>query len=205
FLGAALVVFLIACANAANLLLARVFQRRPELALRVSLGAGRWSLIRQVFGESALLAGIGAGCGLVLAYWGVKFFAKFASAPELEIPRVKEISIDGYAFGFAALTALIAVLFAGLPAIRLATGVDPNEALKTSGRGFTSTLSASRSRNSLVIAELTLCMVLLVGAGLFVASLVRLKSVSPGFDPHHLLTMRLLLRGPGFDSRTQKR
>jgi predicted permease len=205
FLGAALVVFVIACANAANLLLARALRRRPELALRVSLGAGRWALLRHAAGESAWLAGLASFFGLFLAYWGTRLFVHFASGPEMEIPRVAEIGVDFWVFSFAAFTALVAVFIAGVPAARMAFRVDPNEALKTGGKGSSGSAKESRIRNALVIGELSLCMVLLVGAGLFVASLVRLEHLSPGFDPHHLLTMRVSLRGPQLDPSTRLR
>ena len=205
FLGAALVVFIIACANAANLLLARTFRRRAELALRISLGASRWTLIRMALAESAWLAALASTCGFFLAYWGVRAFIHFASPPEMEIPRVSEIGVDFYAFTFAALVALLAVVLAGIPAARLACRVDPNEALKSTGKGMSGGVRERSLRNVLVMAELGLCMVLLVGAGLFIDSMVRLEHVSPGFDPHHLLTMRLSLRGPQRDPETHLR
>jgi predicted permease len=205
FLGAALVVFVIACANAANLLLARTFRRRAELALRISLGASRWTLIRQALAESVWLAALASICGLFLAYWGVRVFIHFASAPEMEIPRVREIGTDFYVFTFAAVAALLAVVFAGIPAARLACRVDPNEALKSAGKGMSGGVRERSLRNVLVTAELGLCMVLLVGAGLFIDSMVRLERVSPGFDPHHLLTMRVSLRGPQRDPETHLR
>jgi len=205
FLVAALVVFVIACANAANLLLARTFRRRAELALRISLGASRWTLIRQALAESAWLAAMASICGIVLAYWGIRVFVHFASAPEMEIPRVREIGIDFYVFTFAAVAALLAVVFAGIPAARLACRVDPNEALKSTGKGMSGGVRERSLRNVLVTAELCLCMVLLVGAGLFIDSMVRLQRVSPGFDPHHLLTMRVSLRGPERDPETHLR
>lgn len=205
FLGAALVVFVIACANAANLLLARAFRRRAELALRICLGASRWSLIRQALGESAWLAALASFCGLFLAYWGIRVFVHFASGPQMEIPRVSEIGVDFNAFAFAAFAAFVAVVLAGVPAARLACQIDPNEALKAAGRGVSGSARERSFRNVLVMAELGLCMVLLVGAGLFIDSLVRLQRVTPGFDPHHLLTMRVSLRGPQRDPRTNLR
>ena len=151
------------------------------------------------------LAALASTFGLCLAYWGIKLFVHFASGPEIEIPRVAEIGIDSHAFAFAACTALTAVLVASIPAVRLAFRVDPNDALKTTGKGASGGVGESRLRNVLVIAEISLCMVLLVGAGLFVGSLVRLEHISPGFEPHHLLTMQVSLRGPQVDPSTHLR
>ena len=198
FLGAALVVLVVACANAANLLLARALRRQPELALRVSLGAGRWALVRQIFVESMSVTAMASACALVLASWGVRLFVTFASLPQMEIPRVAEIGIDLRAFGFAALIALAAAVIAGIPSARMASHVDPQNALKSAGRGSSLSPATGKFRDALVVAEVSLCMVLLVGAGLFVDSLIRLERMSPGFDSHQLLTMQVSLRGPEY-------
>ena len=203
FLTAALVVLAIACANAANLLLARLLRRQPELALRVSLGAGRWALVRQILIESICLAAPASVCGLLLAHWGLRLFVGFASPPQMEIPRVPEIGIDLRAFGIAALAALAAALTAGIPSARMASHVDPQDALKAAGRGSPDGSSTARFRDALIVAELSLCLVLLVGAGLFVDSLVRLDRMSPGFDPQHLLTTQVSLRGPQYTDQSR--
>jgi predicted permease len=198
FLGAAVFVFLVACANTANLLLARALRRRPELALRVSLGAGRWTILRQLLAESVWIAVLASGCALIVAHWSVQLFVRFASSPEIEIPRIMDISLDPQAFGFAVLFAFAAVATAGLPSAWIASRIDPQEALKGAGNGAFGIRTQSRFRDLLVVSEITLSLVLLAGAGLFIKSLFLLDRISPGFDPHGLLTMQVSLRGSGY-------
>ncbi|HEY3662296.1 MAG TPA: ABC transporter permease [Chthoniobacterales bacterium] len=186
--GAVGLVLLIACSNFANLLLVRGAQRRPELALRSTLGAGRWHLVRQVLLESVLLAVLGGCVGLLVGGWGVD--ALLAFKPE-ELPRVENIRLDGgvlvFTFGLSVLTGL---LFGILPAWQ-ATRVDANSVLAASSRSVTPTRSLGR--NLFVTAQLALALVLLIGAGLLGKTFHRLTNISPGFDPQDVLNVRIEL------------
>lgn len=187
-LGAVGLVLLVACANFANLLLARIATRTQELTIRAALGAGRGRLIRQVLVESVLLALLGGSAGLLLGTWGVD--ALLALKPE-NLPRVENIYLDarvlGFTFGLALLTGVIFGIF---PAWQ-ATRVEISAALTGSGRRTTA--GNSRLRNLLVVAELALALVLLVGAGLLGKAFWRLTKVEPGFNPDRVLTMRVEL------------
>jgi putative ABC transport system permease protein len=182
-------VLLIACANVANLLLSRAASRQKELALRAALGASRLRLVRQMLTESVLLALMGGVLGVLLAFWGIQLLIAFG--PD-NIPRLNEISIDprvlGFTFGISLLTGL---LFGLIPAVQ-ASRPDLNDALKESSRG--STGGRGRTfRNVFVVAEVSLALVLLIGAGLMIRSFMRLQSVETGFNPENVLTMRLQL------------
>ncbi len=182
------VVLLIACANVANLLLARAATRRKEFAIRAALGASRWRLLRQLLVESVLLALAGGGMGLLLANWGIDLLVKLAPA---NLPRLGGVSLGWTVLGFTlALSALTGIAFGIAPAWQ-GTKANPQEALKDSGRGATDA-RGGRLRNALVIAEVALAMVLLVGAGLLIKSLARLFASDPGFTAQNVLTMRLL-------------
>ncbi len=187
-LGAVGLVLLVACANFANLLLARIASRTQELTIRAALGAGRWRLINQVLVESMMIALLGGAAGLLLGTWGVD--ALLALRPE-DLPRVDNIHLDarvlGFTFGLALLTGAV---FGILPAWQT-TRVEVSGALGSSGRRTTA--ARSRLRNSLVVAELALALVLLVGAGLLGKAFWRLTNVAPGFDPERLVTMRVEL------------
>src|SRR5262245_4727437 len=186
--GAVGLVTLIACANVANLLLARGVGRRREIAVRSALGADRWRVIRQLLTESALLAGAGGAAGLLLAMWGTDLL-KWLS-PE-DLPRVKEIGLDWRVLGFTMLVSLLTGLIFGLaPALRAAK-VDLNETLKEGGRYGSESIRRNRFRSALVISEIALALVLLIGAALLVNSFLRLQRVNPGFDPHKVLTLRV--------------
>ena len=182
-------VLLIACANVANLLLSRAAARQKELALRAALGASRLRLIRQMLTESMLLALMGGLVGVALAYWGIQLLIGFG--PD-NIPRLGEITIDprvlGFTFGVSLLTG---VLFGLIPALQ-ASRPDLNDALKEGSRGSTGGRSGT-FRNVFVIAEVSLALVLLIGAGLMIRSFARLQSVETGFNAESVLTMRAQL------------
>lgn len=182
-------VLLIACANVANLLLARASGRQKELALRAALGAGRWRIIRQLLTESVLLGVFGGALGLALAWGGLKFLV--ALSPE-NIPRTGEIGIDWMALGFTLLiSTLTGLIFGAAPAWQ-ASRSDLHETLKEGGR--TGAVSGKRGlRNMLVVAEVAVALVLLIGAGLLIRSFLKVQQVNPGFNPEKMLVLQLSL------------
>jgi predicted permease len=185
---------LIACANVANLLLARAEARRQEIAVRLSLGAGRFRLVRQLLTESLLLAGLGGALGWALAWWskGLLLMWRPGGGGRLDA----DLQLDWRVFGFTAVIVLGAGLLFGLaPALR-ATRVDLNSALKENTRGALSSLS--RLGQSLVIAQVAVSLVLLVGAGLFIRTLRNLQSVELGFNAENLLLFKADARAKGY-------
>jgi len=186
-LGAVGFVLLIACANVANLLLARSTARAREVAIRAALGATRWRVVRQLLVESVLLAALGGALGVFLALWGVD--ALLALVPEdLRFARLDEARVDGAVLAFTAGVSLaVGVLVGLLPGLKVSRP-DLNETLKEAGRGTTSEGRLKRTRAALVVAEVAVTLVLLVGAGLLVRSFARLQRVELGFDPARLLT-----------------
>ncbi len=188
--GAVGCVLLIGCANVANLLLARASTRQREMAIRAALGGRPWRIIRQLLTESLLLALAGGGLGALIAVWGVEAVAKLSASA---LPRVNEVSIDGRAIGFTFVVTLGAGLLFGLAPAWQSARPDLNESLKESGGKGAGSGGRHRLRGLLVVGEIAIALVLLVGAGLMIKSLYRLRQVEPGFDPAHALTMRLAL------------
>jgi predicted permease len=185
-LGAVGFVLLIACANVANLLLARAMARQKEIAIRTAMGASRWQIVRQLLTESMLLAIVGGGLGILLAVWAIDLLVALAPA---NIPRVREVSVDGAVLGFTLLVALLTGLIFGLaPAVQVSK-TDLNETLKEGGRSAaTSGPRQALLRRGLVVFEIASSLVLLICAGLLIVSIQRLTKVDPGFDPRPLLT-----------------
>src|ERR1051325_7190732 len=200
-LGAVIFLLLIACTNVSNLLLVRANKRQRELALRVALGASTWRILRQWLTERLLLALFAAGIGVLLAGWGLKLI-KFYGAGQL--PRIEEVQIDLRVLTFTVVVSILtAVIFSLLPAMK-ASRPDVNEVLKAGGKTATSSGSSQLWRDSLVVAEVALGLVLLIGAGLMMRSFASLTKVNPGFDPNNVLTARITLSGPAYDD-TQAR
>jgi len=184
------VVLLIACANVANLLLARAATRRKEFAIRAAMGASRPRLLRQLLIESVLLAVVGGGLGLLLARWCVDLLVRFA--PQ-DLPRMAGVTIGWRVLGFTlGLSILTGIIFGIAPSWQ-STKTDLHETLKEGGRTTTDARSG-RLRNAFVVTEVALAMMLLVGAGLLIKSLTRLLSSDPGFSSENVVTMRLLPR-----------
>ncbi|HKY27252.1 MAG TPA: ABC transporter permease [Pyrinomonadaceae bacterium] len=195
--GAVTFVLLIACANVANLLLANAAARQKEMAVRAALGASRLRIVRQLLTESAMLAIAGGGVGLLISIWGVAFLTRLLPT---DFPRIDEIQMDWRVLGFTLGTSLITGFLFGLaPALHLAK-TDVQQAMKESGRASSGGVHRSRFRQALIVAEVSLSVVLLVGAGLLFRSFLQLRAVNPGFTSHQVLTARLSPSGNNFRS-----
>jgi putative ABC transport system permease protein len=192
--GAVGCVLLIACANVANLLLARATTRRRELAVRAALGATRGRMLRQMLTESLSLALTGGLLGLLLAWWGLDALTRLLPA---NFPRLAEIALDLPALGFALLASLATAIIFGLAPAWQCAQIGLHEVLKESARGSVGS-GRNRLRGALVTAEVALSLSLLVGAGLLFRSFLRLQAVDAGFDAGAVLTMRLAPSGTNF-------
>ncbi len=187
--AAVALVLLIACANFANLLMARSAERGREIVIRTALGAGRWRIIRQLLTESILISVAGGALGILIAWWGTNLL--LALKPE-NLPRLDEINVDLRVFAFTlGVSMLTGLVFGFLPALT-ASRAAAVEGLKEGTRS-TSNRNQQRVRSAFVVGELAVALVLLVGAGLLVKTFWKLRNVEPGFRPDHLLTMRVEL------------
>jgi putative ABC transport system permease protein len=191
----AILVLLIACANVANLTLARASTREREIAVRLAVGGSRWQIVRLLLSESLLIASIGGALGVLLAFWAVAAFKAISAGV---IARIDEIGVDVPVLIFSAGTIFLAtVLFGLLPAWK-AAHVNVELALRSGARGSGSGLA--RVRKTLIVSELTLALMLLIGASLLVKSFWNLMDVNPGFDPTHVQTFRLRLPDFKYDN-----
>jgi len=189
-LGGAALVLLIACANVANLLLARASEREKEIATRIALGAGRVRIMRQLLTESVLLSVLGGALGLVLAVWGTRVLA---AASPTNVPRIQDVKIDALVLGVTLAVSIITGMIFGLaPAIQF-TKPDLQESLKESARASAGGVRSRRIRNALVVCEITLALTLLVVAGLIGKSFARLRGGDQGYDPKNVLTVQMSL------------
>ena len=198
-MGAVTFVLLIACANVANLMLARATARSREIAIRSALGAGRHRIVRQLLTESVIVAIVGGALGIPLAAWGLKLLDA-AMPPSDAIPYYIDWRIDQPTLVYTIIISMVTgVLFGLAPALQAARG-SLQEALRDGARGSGSGVRKNRLRSSLVVAEIALSLVLLVGASLFVRSFLALQNTSAGFSTTSLMTTRFYLQGPRYDS-----
>ena len=201
-LAAVVFVLLIACANVANLLLARATSRQRELAVRAALGAGRGRIVRQLLAESLVLAAAGGVCGLLLAWWALNLL-RAVVAEKLPIQRLEAVGIDGWVLAFTLIASIASgVVFGLIPALTV-SGSALNDALKEGGRSG-SAARGNRMRAIFVVAEVALALVLLVGAGLLVRSFVRLLNIDPGFEPARTVAMDVSLPGARYRDGVQR-
>jgi len=198
-LGAVGFVLLIACANVANVQLARALGRTREIAIRTALGAGRLRIVRQLLTESVVLSLAGGALGLLLAFWGIDLLKTFVAGGgnqfNSKIPRTEEIGLDATVLIFSlSLSIVTGIVFGLFPALHVA-GDDTNNALKEGGRSSTHGITGNRLRGMLVIAEVAIALVLLIGAGLLVRSFMYLEAIDPGFNPRNVLSLTVSVAG----------
>ena len=199
-LGAVALVLLIACANVANLMLARSAARQKEIAIRTAMGASRGRIVRQLLTESALLSVIGGGVGLLLGLWGVEFLV---AVNQDKIPRAHEIGLDLTVVLFTLGVSLLTGIVFGLAPAFQTSKIELHDTLKEGGRSGVGVMRRG-VRGALVVAEVSLAVVLLVGAGLLIRSFYRLQTVSPGFDPQNLLVLQVSLPGSKYPEPQQR-
>ena len=200
-LGAVAVVLLIACANVANLLLARAAYRQKEIALRTALGASRLRIVRQLLTESVLLSLISGLIGLGLSVWLLKLLIAISPA---DSPRIDEIGIDWRVYMFAlGVTILAGLLFGLVPALHTSRP-DLNETLKESGRQGGSGSSRNRAGSFLIVSEIALSFILLASAGLLIKSFINLRRIDPGFTADNVLALRLAVTSPNYNSNEKR-
>jgi putative ABC transport system permease protein len=199
-LGAVALVLLIACANVANLLLARAAARQKEVAIRAALGASRGRLIRQHLTESLVLALVGGAFGLLLAFWMVDLLVSFAPKGT---PRLEEIAIDRGVLAFTFGTAILTGLIFGMAPALLSSRANLAGSLKEGGRDTSAGSRGNRVRSGLVVSEIALALMLLVGAGLLIKSFANLQRVDPGFDPENVLRIDVGLPRTRYPDRNQ--
>ncbi len=190
-------VLLIACANIGNLLLARASARQRELAVRISLGAGRARVLRQLIAESLVPALLGGAFGLIVARWGIAMSLRVV--PPERMPQLADATvIDGRVLAFAFAAAIITALIFGIVPAAVLWNVQPHDLIRESTRTASATRGSLRGRNALVACELALAVVLLSGAGLMVKSFWRMHAHPPGFDPEEILTMKVIFTPPRY-------
>ncbi|MGH9812523.1 MAG: ABC transporter permease, partial [Candidatus Acidiferrales bacterium] len=203
-LGAVGFVLLIACANAANLLLARAAAREREFAVRAALGAGRWRLVRQMLTESALLALVSGTAGALLAVWGVEALRSLIP-DEISVMGLRNIPVDARVLAFTLGLSVVAGVLSGVaPALRGWRGWMA-ETLKEGGRAAGATPARQRVYAALVVGEMALALILLAGAGLMIRTFVAFLNVDPGFDPHNLLTLNVSVPETKYDQPAEVR
>src|SRR5262249_3596304 len=191
-LGAVGFILLIACTNVTNLFLVRASVREKELTLRAALGAGRWRISRQLLIEGLLLALVSGAIGILLTTWGLRAIKYYGASL---LPRVEEVQINALVLAFTlVMSGLTALLFSLVPVLK-ASRPDLNEVLKAGAKSATSGKSLRLWRDSLVVTEVALGLLLLIGAGLMIRSFASLAHVSPGFDPKNVLTGRIGFTG----------
>ncbi|MGH9751958.1 MAG: ADOP family duplicated permease [Blastocatellia bacterium] len=194
-------VLLIACANVANLLLARASARRKEMAVRLAIGASRWRIVRQLLTESAILSALGGGAGLLLAYWGASLLLGFQQQTNV-VPRAFDgslASLDGRALGFTLGLSLLTGIVFGLAPALAASRPDFVAALKEDTPGLGGRAQRLRLRNLLVVTQIALSLVVLIGAGLCLKSLRGLQAIDPGFEPAKVMTASFDLSQNGYN------
>jgi putative ABC transport system permease protein len=195
------VVLLLACANVANLLLVRSVARRRELAIRLSMGASRWCLVRQLLVESLMLAVAGGGIAMLLTLWTAGTLGDFVP-PVAEIPLVMTVTADRTVlFATFLVSILTGVIFGILPALR-SSSLQPVNVLKEEASAVSGGLHKARLSGILVVAQIAMSLLLLVSAGLFIRSVRRAEQFNPGFNPHNVLLDAYDLRGLGYDSKS---